>query len=262
MGHDVAAQRPDRSADRRRGRRRWLVLGGAAVAIVGGAAAVAGADGGLTITPSSGAPGTSYDVDVACGEMPEIKQHHTQDGYVQMTIAPYGPDDVTEVSPSLWRVTETAGTTDEEYWAGCGGVAAGEGRFDAESPHLWFGPRVEHTPYQLVGKTTVEGTDCPAGTEATVTIAYDGDILLEKTATIDEYGDWSVDLPEPVGDTTYSIDATCGAVTYDALQATTTSTTASITMVPPTVTVPATTPSTTPAPAPATAQPGSADYTG
>jgi hypothetical protein len=250
--------------DHRAKRRRWLVLGSAALLAVGGGAAVAGAEGGLTITPSSGAPGTSYDVDVTCGELPAIKQRHTQDGYVQMTIAPYGPDDVTEVSPSLWRVTETAGTTDEEYFAECGGTEAGTGRFDAESPHLWFGPRVEHTPYQLVGKTTVEGTDCPAGTEATVTIGYDGDIVIEHTAPIDEYGDWSVELPAPVGDTTYSINARCGDVTYDALQATTTATSTlpTITMVPPTVTAPTTTTTSVPTPAPATAQPGTADYTG
>ena len=234
---------------------------------IGGAAAVAGAEGGMTITPSSGPPGTSYDVDIKCGEMPAIKQHHTQDGYVQMTIAPYGPDDVSEVSPSLWRVTETAGTTDEEYFASCGdaSASAGSGRFDAESPHLWFGPRVEHTPYQLVGKTTVEGTDCPAGTQAEVSIRS-GDVDLQKTAVIDEYGDWSVELPAPVGDTTFAIDASCGSVTYERLQATTTSTSSSVPqIVDPTVTAPSTTTTTTTAPtpaAPATAQAGTADYTG
>lgn len=243
-------------------RRRWLVLGGTALVAVAGGAAVAGADGALTITPSSGAPGASYTVEVVCGELPEIKQHHTQDGYVQMTIAPYGADVVTEVSPSLWQVAETAGTTDEEYVASCEGSAAGEGRFDAESPHLWFGPRVEHTPYQLVGKTTVEGTDCPAGTEADVMIGYDGDIVLQKTAAIDEHGDWSVDLPAPVGDTDYSIAATCGAVAYDALQATSTSTTSIPQLEPPTVTTPPSTPTTTPQAPPAAAQSGTADFTG
>lgn len=236
-------------------------MGGLCLFAVVGGAAVAGADGALTITPSSGAPGTSYDVDVTCGELPAIKERHTQDAYVQMTIAPFGPDDVTEVSPSLWRYTGTAGTTDEEYHAECEGTAVGNGRFDAESPHLWFGPRPQLGPDYLVGKTTVEGTDCPAGTEAEGQVAYDGDIVLPFTAPIDQYGDWSVDLPEPVGDTTYSITANCGDVTYDALEATTTSTSQpTITMVPPTVTVPPTTP--TPGAAPATAQPGTADYTG
>lgn len=253
-----------RHQDQQIRRRRWVIAGVGVLVAIGGGAAVAGADGDLTITPASGSPGSAYAVDVVCGVMPEIKQHHLQDGYVQMTIAPYGPDDVTEVSPSLWRVDEIAGTTDEEYWAGCDGTPAGSGRFDAESPHLWFGPRVEHTPYQLVGKTTVEGTDCPPGTEATVTIGYDGDIVLEETAAIDAYGDWTVELPEPVGDTTYAINATCGDVTYDELAATsTTSTTEVPELTDPTVTAPTTPPSTTPAaPAPATAQPGSATFTG
>lgn len=242
-------------------RRRWLVLAGTALLAIGGVAAAAGADGALTISPSSGVPGTSYDVDVTCGELPEIEERHTQDASVQMTIAPFGPDEVTEVSPSLWRYTGTAGGTDEEYSAECEGAAAGTGRFDAESPHLWFGPRVEHAPYQLVGKTTVEGTDCPPGTEAEGQIGYDGDILLPFTAPIDEYGDWSVDLPEPVGDAPMVISATCGDVTYESLRATTTSTSSTPTTEPPvgpTVTVPPTNPRA----APATARPGTAAYTG
>ena len=93
-------------------------------------------------------------------------------------------------------------------------------------------------------------------TEASVEIAYDGDIILPRNATIDQYGDWTVELPKPVGDTNYSITASCGSVTYDALQATSTSTSSSIPqLVDPTVTAP-------PPSAPATAQPGSAAYTG
>jgi len=249
--------------DQRVRRRRWALGGIALLAAIGGGTAVAGADGDLTISPSSGPPGTAYTVDVVCGELPAIKQRHTQDAYVQMTIAPYGPDQVEEVSPSVWRVAEVAGTTDEEYAAECGGVAAGTGRFDAESPHLWFGPRPQLGPDYLVGKTTVEGTDCPAGTEATVELHVDGDILLTETAAIDEFGDWTVELPQPVGDADYVIEASCGDVTYEALQATTTSTTQVPQLEDPTVTTPPTTPSAEPAaPAPATAQPGTAGYTG
>jgi hypothetical protein len=245
-------------------RRRWLVLTGTALLAIGGVAAAAGADGALTISPSSGVPGTSYDVDVTCGELPEIEERHTQDASVQMTIAPFGPDDVTEVSPSLWRYTGTAGTTDEEYSATCDGAAVGQGRFDAESPHLWFGPRPQLGPDVLVGRTTVEGTDCPDGTEAEVAITYAGDLLLTESAAIDAYGDWTIELPLPVGDTEYAISATCGDVTYDAIQATstTTSTTSSIpTLEPPVVTAPPS-PGTVPEAAPATAQPGTAGYTG
>ncbi len=242
-------------------RRRWAIVGGLTVLSIGGAAGVAQADGGLTITPASGAPGTSYAVEVSCGQLPLIRERHTQDAYVQMTIAPFGPDDVTEVSPSLWQVTDTAGSTDEEYFAQCDGAEAGTGRFDAESPHLWFGPRPPLGPDTLIGKTTVEGTDCPAGTEATVEIAFDRDIVLPRTGVpIDQYGDWTVELPRPVGDTNYSITASCGSVTYDALAATSTSTSSSVPeLVDPTVTAPQ---AAVPAPAPATARPGRAGYTG
>jgi len=247
--------------DARLRRRRWAVAGAAALVALGGAAA-AGAGGDLTITPPSGAPGTAYAVEVTCGARPAIKQHHTQDAHVPMTIAPYGPGDVDEVAPSLWRVDEVAGSTDEEYSAECGGAFAGAGRFDAESPHLWFGPRPQLGPDHLVGKTTVEGTDCPAGTEATVSIGT-GDVVRTATAAIDEYGDWSAPLPEPVGDLDYEITAWCGSVRYDAIGATTTT--------PPTEIPPRPVPvfhtppagPTTPSPAaPAAAQHGTAGYTG
>ena len=92
---------------------------------------------------------------------------------------------------------------------------------------------------------------------------YDGDIVLTEPASIDEYGDWTVELPEPVGDTTYAINATCGDVTYEALQATSTTTSTSTSDVPqltdPTVTATAAPPA---AAAPATAQPGTSSYTG
>lgn len=248
--------------DQRMRRRRWTLGAGALVVALGSGAAVAGADGDLTITPSSGTPGTSYVVQVVCGEFPLLKQRHTQDAPVQMTIAPYPADQLVEVAPSVWEAGEVAGTTDEEYYAECGGVAAGSGRFDAESPHLWFGPRPQLGPDYLVGKTTIEGTDCPAGSEATVEIHVDGDILVTETATIDEYGDWTVDLPQPVGDVDYLIEASCGDVTYDEIRATTTTT--SNTVAPelsvPTVTTPPTTPPASAAPA--TAQPGNAAYTG
>ena len=50
--------------------RRMAVAVGVGLAVLG-AAGLAMADGSLTITPPSGAPGTGYTVQVTCGELPE-----------------------------------------------------------------------------------------------------------------------------------------------------------------------------------------------
>lgn len=245
-------------------RARRVVAGGAIGLVVLGGAGLAMADGGLRISPTSGPEGSSYDIDVDCGTPPALANKHTQDGPEQGTIAAFVPDDATEIAPSTWRVTREAGTTDEIWWAECDGTSVGQDRFDAESPHLWFGPRPSAGFSPLVGRTTVEGTDCPPDTTAEVSIAVEGfDVIYLAEPEIDEYGDWSTPLPWPVGDRAMTVEASCGEVTYDALQATTTSTsttsstTSSSTSSSTTTTAP---PST--GPAPATPVRSAADYTG
>lgn len=234
-----------------------LVVG---MALAGGGSLAAGADGGLTVSPTSGAPGSSYTVTVDCGEFPLVFQGNTQDAYVQGTIGSYGTDQVSMVSPSVWAASETAGDTDRRYWATCGESTVGQGYFDAEAPHLWFGPRPQNIFGLQDPKSTVEGTDCPAGTEASGTITVDGGPAEPFTAAIDEHGDWSVDLPGAVGEVALAVEASCGSIAYERLIATTTSTSTPDTS-------PDTTPTSapaapTPAAPPATAQTGSADFTG
>lgn len=245
-------------------RRRALVAVALGAMLAGGGSLAAGADGGLTVTPSSGAPGSSYTVSVDCGEFPLIYQGNTQDASVQGTVGSYGSDQVSMVSPSVWQATETAGDTDRRYWATCGQATVGTGYFDAEAPHLWFGPRPQNIFSERDPKTTVEGTDCPPGTQANGTIVYEGDIALPFTADIDEHGDWSVDLPATVGETEMTVYASCGSVEYPLLVATTTPTSTPVTT--PTsspTTTPGSTPVTTPPQAPpASPQPGSTTYTG
>ncbi|MCB0959145.1 MAG: hypothetical protein KDB04_06440 [Acidimicrobiales bacterium] len=205
--------------------RRAVVVSLAIGAAVLGGAGLARADGGVRISPASGPEGSSYDIDVDCATPPALANAHTQDGPDQGTIAAFVPDDVTEVAPSTWRVTRQAGTTDEIWWAECDGTNVGQDRFDAESPHLWFGPRPFCCFSPLVGRTTVEGTDCPAGTTPTVEVLVDGlDIIYVSQPSIDEHGDWTVELPKPVGDLAMTVRASCGDVTYAELRATTTST--------------------------------------
>jgi hypothetical protein len=233
-------------------RRRTIVAGATGAAAVIGLALTAAADGGLSLTPSSGPPGTAYQVTVSCGDRPVVYRGFAQDDYVPGTIPPLPTDEVSEVAPSVWAADAVATDFDTPWWATCDGADAGNGRFDSERPHLWFGPRP--TLFTLDPRTTVEGTDCPAGTTATVSITADGQTTTHQAA-IDAYGDWTVALPSPVGSAELVIDASCGDVTYATLRATTT--------VPPTTpTAPPTTPPTTPTAPPATPQPGTAGFTG
>ena len=223
------------------------------------AATAAGAAGGLDLTPSSGAPGSAYTATVSCAVAPQVFRANTQGDPEQGTVAPYPPDEVSEVAPSTWQVQATAGDFDAAWYATCDGASGGDQRFDTESPRLWLGPRGRPFSNPSEPKTILEGTDCPAGTEASGTIAWDGDILTPFRAAIDEYGDWSVELPTPEGSSVMLITASCGSVSYDQLLLTTTSTST-----PETVpsSVPATTPTTVPTAPPATPRSGTADFTG
>ena len=72
-------------------------------------------------------------------------------------------------------------------------------------------------------RSDVEGTDCPNGTQAAVTITVDGQPTT-YIATIDRYGDWAVDLPVPFGTEAMTVVATCGTVSYAQLTIPTTTT--------------------------------------
>ena len=244
---------------RRIRQRRWVVAGGL-VALGALGATAAGAVSGLDITPSSGPPGTSYTVKVTCDVTPSIYRANMQGDPEQGTIAPRPPDEVSEVSPSVWAVDATAGAYDANWYASCSDTPVGEQRFDTKAPHLWFGPHLH--PFGLPSDhTLLEGTDCPPGSTVTGQIRHDEDIVVPFTATIDQFGDWSTPLPGPLGTQELEADASCGSVTYDRLTVTTTSTS---TPAPPPTTPPNTVPATVPpgtAPA-ATPQPASADFTG
>ena len=220
------------------------------------AGAIAQAQGGITISPASGPPGTAYEVRVSCGVAPEVKRANTQDGPFQGTIAPYPPDQLVEVTPSVWAVDGEATSTDDAWWASCDGTEVGTARFDAEAPHLWFGPRPRPFPGPGYRYTTLEGTDCPPETTASASVVVGGNEAYLYEAEIDELGDWSIELPVAVGEAEMEIDASCGDVTYDRVQLTTTSTSSTTT----------TTTTSVPAggggPTPATPVRGAADYTG
>ncbi len=233
---------------------RRLVVGGAAVVLLGSAGAGVAHAGSsfLGTTPDNGKPGTPYKVTLTCDQKPTLYGHQVDDNppgtQVPLVIAPDGA--------TQWTYNATAGDYDDQYGASCGDTSEGA-RFDADSPHLFLGPIAENISQTGQPRTEVLGTDCPAGTTASVTITLDGTTTIH-TATIDERGDWTVPLAAPLANTqTIRAEATCGTVTYTPLFR-------SGQLVPPTVTGPTspTTPTTAPAPtAPAPAAPAQSQRT-
>ncbi|MGI8756410.1 MAG: hypothetical protein ACR2MB_11240 [Acidimicrobiales bacterium] len=242
-------------------RRRIILVGVAAASVfVGVGMQVAAADGGVTITPDRGAPGTAYRVEVACGEQPKVYRENLQDDPPQGTIGPVAATDLAQTSPSVWTLEQVAkGQADAGYYATCDQADVGSARFDTEAPHLWFGPRPRL--YSAEPRTRAEGTDCPTGTAAKVSIVADGKTTTTG-ATIDQYGDWSVPLPAPVGSVDLTITASCGDVTYDALTASPTTTTGSAQPPAPVPPAPASPSATTPNAPPASATPSAPNFTG
>lgn len=85
---------------------------------------------------------------------------------------------------------------------------------------------------------------------------------LRTEATIDQYGDWSVPLPAPVGSVDLTITASCGDVTYDALTASSTTPTGSAQPPAPVPPAPASPSAATPNAPPASATPSAPNFTG
>ena len=95
-------------------RTRRAVIGIVAAAVVGAAGVMAAhGDGAVTISPERGEPGAAYTVTVDCGAAPVIYRRNTQDSNVQMTMVPYLPPELSEISLKLRRAAR-AGTADAQ----------------------------------------------------------------------------------------------------------------------------------------------------
>lgn len=197
------------------GRSRFGIVGAATLVAVllGGAGALA--SGILTVTPSEGPPGTDYEVRVDCGHYPDVILNELYGWHGTLPRAP-----MTEESPGSWVYRTSAGDFDVLYETGCDGET-GSGRFDSDHPRLFPGPIPPHGPLPPDFRPSrVDGTDCPAGTRASVDIQVgDGpDGTVSHTEVdIDEYGDWYEPLPVPLGSQRVVISASCGSVVYDDL---------------------------------------------
>lgn len=246
---------------------RRLVVGGAAVVLLAsGGAGVAHAAGFLGLSPDEGAPGTPYKVTITCDQEPTL-YGQPLDNNPRGTLAPLSiaPDGATQ-----WTFDATAGNYDDSYGARCGDETAGA-RFDTDAPWLYLGPLGVRAPDFGRPKTEVAGTDCPAGTTASVSITRNG-TTTSHTASIDQYGDWNVPLDTPYmmsgAIESLRVEASCGNVTYAPLVREPAETTTSSSSLPTdsTATTATTAPgaaATRPAAAnPAHARPARASYTG
>ncbi|MDQ6696324.1 MAG: hypothetical protein M3Z46_02560 [Actinomycetota bacterium] len=211
-----------------------VVVLGASVHLAGGVGVVLG------IAPAEGPPGAPYRVTVQCDQTPRLYGRPLTDDDPPGTILPLELG-IAQSAPGSWTYDAVAGRYDELYGAVCGESVA-QSRFDADAPRLYLGP-VPTVPFSGAKRTRVEGTDCPTGTTAQVTITIDGRSQTH-TAAIDQLGDWAVDLPAPVGTKEMSVDASCGSVAYSRLVIASTTTTTTTTTTTPTSPTTSTTPPT------------------
>jgi hypothetical protein len=189
---------------------RWLTVAVGVLIVLAGCS--------LGINPAEGPPNTPYKVTVLCNVKPTLYGRPLADG-PPPTQVPLHTD---QVGASQWTYDGVSGQYDDQYFAACGSRWVKQ-RFDTDAPRLYLGPVPEHiSPFFPI--SDVEGTDCPNGTHAAVTISVDGQPTT-YTATIDRYGDWVVDLPVPFGTKPMTVVATCGTVRYPQLTIPTTSTT-------------------------------------
>ena len=264
MGARFGAGTSSTRDGRRRSSPRSLVGVALGVAAVVGLGGLAAADGLIDLSPSAGPAGSRYTVTVHCDEEPTLTDRPLTPEGPPGTVPPVS---VEAAGAGTWTYEGTAGSWDDQLGAVCGDVVE-TARFDTDAPRLFLGP-VPETPFPRPGgRTTLEGTDCPAGSTVEGIFVVEGDMASPFTATPGARGDWSVPIPAWALGREFEATATCGSVTYDRYAA------APIESAPdgvvptqpqsdPQVTVPATSPTATvpsaAAPAPVA---GAADYTG
>lgn len=193
---------------RRIGLLAFVVVCGVLGASGTGLAQVAGI---LGLDPGEGSPGTSYEVAVTCAQEPTLYGRPLDDDPPATQV----PMLVDQAGPSMWTAVAVAGQWDDVYGVVCGDEQA-QGRFDSDAPRLYLGPLPESFMDANQAKTTIEGTDCPDGTTAEVSVSIGGEVSTVR-ASIDTYGDWTVPLPAAAAASGARIEASCGDTVYDPL---------------------------------------------
>lgn len=133
----------------------------------------------------------------------------------QMTVP---AEQGTESAPCTWVFDLEAGSVDELVASNCNGTQ-NEQRYDVDAPALFPGPTVASLgDFNLdTSGSTVVGTDCPVGTEASVTITGPGGYTHTATAAIDRYGNWEVPVPDAAPEGRLPAEAHCGSLTFTPL---------------------------------------------
>ena len=159
-------------------RRRWVALAvGATATIVSGGLAYALSIG---LSAPGGPAGSSYTAQITCGVEPELKVRSLDVSPPAATLVPLPG---VETSPGVWTFDLQAGARDQVIGASCGSDS-GRARFDVEEPVLLPGPTVDNFGAWRPDRdrTSVVGTDCPAGTTATVQIAFEDVIVTSPSS--------------------------------------------------------------------------------
>lgn len=192
-------------------RRLPLVVGAVVGGVVVGIATLAGAAGLVDLSPAAGPAGTGYEVTVACSQEPTLTGRPLVPEGPPGTVPPVS---VVDEGQGVWTYQATAGEWDDQWGAVCGDEVE-VARFDTDAPRLFLGP-VPGTPFPLPGgRTTLEGSDCPAGSTVTGSFLVEGDMLIPFDATPGERGDWSTPIPSTALGREFVANATCETVTYD-----------------------------------------------
>ena len=172
---------------------------------------LAQAAGILGLDPGEGSPGSSYEVAVTCAQEQTLYGRPLDDDPPATQV----PLVVDQAGPSMWTAVAVAAQWDDVYGVVCGDENA-QARFDSDAPRLYLGPLPENFMDANQAKTTIEGTDCPDGTMAQVTVSIGGEASTAR-ASIDTYGDWSVPLPAAAAASGARIEASCGDYVYGPL---------------------------------------------
>lgn len=166
------------------------------------------------VIPDGGSPGSSYEVKVRCSTMPKVLVRDLQAGPPEATLVPQSG---TEANPGSWTYDMHAGDVDQKVMMSCGNSDETD-RYNVDRPALFPGPTYDNYGAWRPGAvTTVIGTDCPKGTEASVSLSGQRGYTQIMKAPIDKFGNWGVWIPDSASAGDITATATCGDVTYEPL---------------------------------------------
>lgn len=203
----------DRPKPKGPSRRALGVLVGTALLAV--AAVVCPTTTGASVAPNVGAPGASYEISVACTSEPKVYVYDLGVSPPMTMVTVAG----SQVSPGTWVYHRTAGSVDQWISQSCG-ASVTTTRFNVDNPQLFPAPTFVHgmeaDEYFIEHGTgrQVLGTDCPAGSTATVTFSAPGGYHATGTAMPGDYGIWNLAVPDPAPQGDIEVTASCGGITY------------------------------------------------